>query len=62
MSDTKEATKKGRPPLPEGQRRAVFVQTRIKATAAERFKAKCQEKGISTSDALRQALSLWMKS
>jgi hypothetical protein len=47
--------------MPEGKARTDVLHARVRRAAAEAFRAKAKERGLSVSDALRQAMGLWMK-
>lgn len=52
---------KGRPPLPQGQARTAVLKARVKPHAAAHFRAVAKTKGLTESQALRQAMALWTK-
>jgi hypothetical protein len=52
-------TSRGRPPIPESDRRTVILKVRVKPQAAEQFTALAAQRGLSVSDALREALGQW---
>lgn len=50
---------KGRPPLAPGEAREVRLAVRVRRGAAERFMAAAKKRGLSLSDAHREALAQW---
>lgn len=52
---------KGRPPLSPEQRRSEVIRMRVRASARQRFVDLCHERGLTQSEALREALNMWIK-
>jgi len=52
---------KGRPPLPEGTARSRKFSGRVRPGAAEEVDRWIIERGITPSDAVREALAMWVK-
>jgi hypothetical protein len=50
---------KGRQPLAEGLARTERIQGRVRPSAAAKFRAAAQARGLTESDALREALAQW---
>ena len=45
-----------------GQARSETLLVRVRPSAREAFRTKVKAKGLTESEALRQALALWMRS
>ena len=50
---------RGRPPLPEDERRTQILKVRVKPKAAALVEETARIRGISVADAMREALAQW---
>lgn len=51
---------RGRPPLPDDVRRTTVFKVRVKPRAGELFQQVAEAKGLTVSDALREAMAEWV--
>lgn len=52
---------RGKPPLPEGEARDHTLRVRVQPAFAERLRDTAKRRGMSVSDAVRDALARWME-
>ena len=55
-SETKKASKRGRPPLPEGEALGKLKPIRFQETELARYGKLAEEKGLTLSEWVRQTL------